>query len=67
MPSVKTEYDHRLAGNIGHAYSLNMETIMLGDMNFDYFQKEFKKSSTGQRIEIFLVYTTGIVCFASHQ
>lgn len=52
-PGVKAEYDHILAGNIGRAFSLNMETIMLGDMNFDYLQKELKKTSTGQRIEIF--------------
>ena len=52
-PRVKAEYDHRLAGNIGRAFSLNLETIMLGDMNFDYFQKELKKTSTGQRLEIF--------------
>lgn len=37
----KAEYDNRLAENIQRAYFLNMETILLGDMNLDYLQKEF--------------------------
>lgn len=40
-PNVKAEYDHRLAKNIERAHSLNMETILLGDMNLDNLQKEF--------------------------
>ena len=40
-PSLKAEYDHRLTENIQRAYLLNMETILLGDMNLDYLQKEF--------------------------
>jgi len=40
-PILKAEYYHRLAENINHACLLNMETILLGDMDFDYLQKEF--------------------------
>ena len=40
-PSLKAEYDHRLADNLQRAYLLNMETILLGDMSLDYLQKEF--------------------------
>ena len=40
-PNTKADLDHRLAGNIERACSPNMETILLGDMNLDYLQKEF--------------------------
>ena len=40
-PSLKAEYDHRLAENINQTCLLNMETILLGDMNLDYLEKEF--------------------------
>ena len=40
-PSLRAEYDHRLAENIQRAYLLNMETILLGEMSLDYLQKEF--------------------------
>jgi len=42
-PNANADLDHRLAENIERACSPNMETILLGDMNLDYLQKEFLK------------------------
>lgn len=42
-PSVKADYDRKLAENIERAYLLNMETILTGDFNLDYSQKGFNK------------------------
>ena len=42
-PSVKADYDHKLAENIERAYLLNMETILMGDFNLNYSQKDFNK------------------------
>ena len=39
-PSTNADYDHKLAESIEHAYLLNMETILTGDFNLDYFQKD---------------------------
>ena len=52
-PNAKADLHHRLAENIKRVCSLNMETILLGDINLDYLQKEFNTPSTGQGFERF--------------
>ena len=42
-PSVKADYDHKFAENNEQVYLLNMETILTGEFNLDYYQKDFNK------------------------
>ncbi|KAL9968992.1 hypothetical protein ACROYT_G021146, partial [Oculina patagonica] len=42
-PSVKADYDRKLADNIERAYLLNMETILTGDFNLDHSKKDFNR------------------------
>ena len=44
-PSNKTDYDHKRAKNNERAYLLNnyLETILTGDFNLDYSQKNLNK------------------------
>ena len=66
-PSLKAEYDHRLAENIQRAYLLNMETILLGDINLDYLQKEFNSHRLVKELrDSNFKQLVRIVCYASH-